>query len=93
MTLDCFFVERLALPAGDRDGALRAVAETGAETVTVGVADQARGAIDDLDRAFGAGSDAVPAAVAQFLVNLHDVSYCHVQLLLPLLVLLNLRFP
>jgi len=64
----------------DGDGVLGAVAYAFAEAVAVGVADEFCFAVDDGEGAFGAGGDALAAAVAFFFVDFDDVSGGHVRL-------------
>ena len=63
--------DRLALDDGD--GALRALAEAGAQAVAQGVGGEARLPVDERDGALGAGRDALAAAVALRLVDLDDL--------------------
>jgi hypothetical protein len=75
--VDCRLVEGTGLDALDRDRILGAVAEAGPEAVAVDIAHQLRLAIDDLDRALGAGRHAVSAARAFLFVDPDQLSDGH----------------
>jgi hypothetical protein len=75
--LDRGLVEGGGLAPHDGDGVLGALAEAGAQPVAIGVADQARLAVDDRDHPLGAGHHAVTAAVAPRLVDLDDLPMRH----------------
>jgi len=77
VSLDGGLVELVGVTFGDRDGALGALAQAGAQAVAEVVRQQARLAADDLDGALGAGRHAVAAAVAEVLVDVHDLAHGH----------------
>jgi hypothetical protein len=64
----------LRLPRFDRDRALGAVPDAGAETVAEKIADEARLAVDYPDRPFGAVRDAESAPGASLLVDSYDLA-------------------
>jgi len=63
---------RLALDHLQR--ALRTLAQASTQAVAEDVADEPRLAVDEGDGALGAGGDALAAAVAARLVDLHDLA-------------------
>ncbi len=70
-------VEPVGVALDDRDGADVAVSDAGAETVAVAVADELRLAVNELNGTLGAGRDAITAPVAEFLVDLDDLTHGH----------------
>ncbi len=77
VVVDGFLVEVVGVALLDRDGALRALAQAGAQPVAEVVGQQHGLAADDLDGALGAGRHAVATAVAQVLVDVHDLPHSH----------------
>jgi hypothetical protein len=67
-------IKLLSIPLDDGDGILRAVAETGAETIAEIISREPGLAVDNSDGPFGAGRHAHSAAVAFFFVNLDNFS-------------------
>jgi hypothetical protein len=76
--LEVLFDSRLiklrGIPLDDGDGILRAVAETGAETIAEVISREPCLAVDNGDGAFGAGRHAQSATIAFFFVNLNNFS-------------------
>jgi hypothetical protein len=77
VSLDRFLVEINSFALLDGYRALRAFAQAIAKTVAILVVDQTRLTVDNPDRTFFTGNDAVTAAVAQVFVDVDDVSYSH----------------
>jgi hypothetical protein len=72
------FVESLRLSRLNRECALRTLANTGPQAVTVTILDDHGLAVSNLDSALGTGDDAVAATVALFLIYPDNVSHCHI---------------
>jgi hypothetical protein len=66
------FVEFLGRPFLDGDGILGTFAQTGAQTITVGLAHQPGLAVDNLQRAFDTRWDTLATPVALLFVNLDN---------------------
>jgi hypothetical protein len=72
--VDRLLVEGVGLALGDADRAARTLSEAGAEPVAQPVGGELRLPVLDVERALGAGRDAVAAAVAERLVDFHDLA-------------------
>jgi len=77
------FVKFLGLPVNHLQGTLWTVTETGSESVTVDIADQAGLAIDDCDRTLGTCCDTIPASITELFVDFDDFTYGHESLDVP----------
>ena len=76
------FVVGLGFPLHKGDRPHGTLADTGAQSVAIEVADHHGFAVDQLQRAFVASGDTITAAVAQIFVDLNDRSF-HGKVLLP----------
>ena len=77
---DAHLVIGFGLTFFDADGAQRAGADAGAQSVAEKVGDQPGLVVDELQRPFGTIGQALSAAIAYVLVNENDISF-HVVLL------------
>jgi hypothetical protein len=71
------FVKPIGLSVGDCDCALWAMAQAGAQAVTIDIRYQPRFAVDDLDRPFCTGWNTLAATIALGLVDVYDLSEGH----------------
>jgi hypothetical protein len=69
------FVKSIGLPLDYFDGILRAMPQTGTQTIAIFIADQSGFTVYYLERTFHAVWDAQPAAVALVLVYLDYFSF------------------
>jgi hypothetical protein len=69
------FIKSIGFAGLDVNRVLWAMAEAGAESVAQVVRHQACLAVNDLNRAFGAGRYAETASVAFFFIDMNDVSF------------------
>jgi hypothetical protein len=75
MDLHGLLIEILRFPLDDFQGALRAFAQTGPQSIAVFFGSKLGLAVYDLNRSFGAGGHAFPAAVAFLFVDLNDFPF------------------
>ena len=72
---DQLLVEFIGVTLFDGQRPLRALSEAGPQTITEGVLDQSRFAIDYLNRSFSAGRDTFSTTSTEVLVDFYDLSF------------------
>jgi hypothetical protein len=76
--LNRFFIELRGLALLDGQGPFRALPDAGPESVAEYLLHHANLAVDDLESAFGAGGNAIPATRAEILVGVDYLPPPHV---------------